>query len=135
MIWGLLGLVAAGAGLAYVASRSVPQGALDGCVFNEQDLDLWGRANNIHIIIDGTHAVGSPNETNILHWQTGSRVLMIVTTDGDFVPDWHAVNSYCRYNLAQGSIGSNLRNAVGTVRNAQSAEVPNWMPPGGWKVG
>lgn len=146
-MWWLLGLFGAGAGLAYLASKSVPEGALPGCAFNEHDLDLWGRANGIHVMVDGTHAVGSPNERYIVHWETGSRVLM-VNVGETWVADWHAVNSYCRYNLAQGSatgtapnlspvqnINPNTFKLANKVRNAKSAELPNWVPPGGFKVG
>lgn len=128
-MWPLL-ILFGGAGalaVAMASDDSVPEGALPGCSFNEQDLSAWGLANNIGIIVNGTHQIGSRLETNLLHWTTGSRVLM--TRDG-LSPDWVAVNSYCRYNLAKGSVRNTTTTTFKLSNSLANAAKPINPPVG-----
>lgn len=131
-MWPLLILFGGAGALAIAMANddSVPEGALPGCSFNGQDLHTWGEANGISILIDGNNWVGANHNVripNVLHWTTGSRVLM--TSDG-LSADWVAVNSYCRFNLAKGSV----RNAAtpgefklsSRLANAASPQVGNF---------
>lgn len=98
--------------IAVLASRknTVPQGALPGCSWNVQDLHAWGEKNGVTVLIsdprmaDGYNSVGAHNGP-VLYWEPGSTVLMVRVAENEYTPDWHAVNSYCRYNLAQGRVG------------------------------
>lgn len=112
MIIPLLVLAGLGAAAAVVVAsqKTVSQGALPGCVFSPRLIDSWGKLNGLAIVVapenptdvgDGYLLGASHEGAPILYWQEGSRVFMVKTTDGDYVADWHAVDSYCRYDLSR----------------------------------